>query len=165
MSNSINLLLKFLYQKQWFNGLLLFLWCFSIYSDIPLALGTGKYIPSITLIILLPLIWHFVKKQFLFKHLLFIFLVTCIALFSVIFQLSSTDLLPVIIRVLQFSYSIFLSVITFLFVIGLPAKLVKQVAGIFCIMIVVGCALERVGLLSPVTKAYRIVYAGTNYGG
>ena len=71
-NSSISLLFKFLYQKTWFNATLLFLWFFSIYSEIPLALGTGKYIPSITLILLLPFIWKYIKEQLLLKHVFYI---------------------------------------------------------------------------------------------
>jgi len=164
-TNPIKLTFQLLQQQYWYSMGLLFLWLFSIYSEIPLTLSSGKYIPSITLLMLLPLVWPYIKDQFLLKHLTYILLITGIALLSVVTHLAGNDVLSIIIRLLQFGYSIFFSVVTFLFVKCLPIKIVKDIIGFFCVLIVVGCFLERIGILSSVTHAYRAVYGGTNYGG
>ncbi len=164
-SNPIILLVSYISGRKWFDPVMLFLWCFSIYSEIPLSISSTKSIPSITLVLLLPLIFHKTKEYFTLRHLVFFLSVVGIAILSLMPQAGNFDLSSVIVRLLQFAYSVLMGVVTLVYIQSLSLVTVRKVMGFFCAFIFIGCLLERLGIISAITTAYHGVYANTGYGG
>jgi ABC-type multidrug transport system fused ATPase/permease subunit len=144
---------------------LLFLWFFILYTEIPLVIAPGKFIPSVGFIFLIPLFWPILKKSFFTRHLLFVLLGMLIALTTVAFQLNFSLVGSSVIKLLQYGYSLLLCMFTYVMLTSIEFSEVKKALQFFLVFIVLGTVLERIGIIAPLTNAFRTLYAGTSYGG
>jgi len=146
-------------------GCLVFSWLFIIYSELPLAFGEGVSLPCFYLIFFLPILWPIIQGSLKKNHLYFLISLLGVASFSIISKGDIELVLGSVFKLLQFSFSLTICLLSFALFIGIGREQSFSILGIFIIFIVVGCLLERMGLIRPITEAFRVVYSQTKGGG
>jgi hypothetical protein len=159
----MQLLIRYLFQNPVFQSLFLFLLFFVVYSELPLPIGGGKIIPGFLLVPFLMIIWPFIRNDIRLKHLYFVMGVGGVALVSCLFHFSAAEPASLVFRLLQFFYSLVSGVLITLFVVKMPVHVFRNVCFFFVLFIVLGCLLERAGIIGPIVNAFHNLYANTDY--
>jgi hypothetical protein len=153
-----------MYNTRWPLVVFLFIWFFLIYSEIPFTIGAGKFIPSLGLVILLPIGWYAVYKNLTLNNLLFIIAGLAIAVFTLLVKFNVLLLQASVVKLAQLVYSLFICVVTFSFCKEAGSVILKKSCTAFLLFLSLGTLLERLGVISALTLKYRGLYANTDYG-
>ncbi|MBB5284241.1 hypothetical protein HNQ92_002384 [Rhabdobacter roseus] len=146
--------------------ILIFIIFFSIYSDVPLILPNGKWIPSFTTLLILPLIFIFIKNTFeLDDIILFISFALLISFSLIINKIYLYGPISSLFKAIQFLVAILMGICVKKYIELIPKPKLKKILWISLFSILIGCTLERIGIIRPLTLAYKyFVYSGTRYG-
>lgn len=159
----MQLLIRYLFQNRVFQSVFLFFLFFVVYSELPLPIGGGRIIPGFLLVPFLIMIWPFIRNDIRLKHLYFIAGVGLVAILSCLFHFSAAEPASLVFRLLQFFYSLVTGVLIALFLVKMPVDVFRKVCFFFVMFIVVGCLLERAGIIGPIVNAFHNLYANTDY--
>lgn len=165
VAHPITIVQRNLIENLALQSVVLFFWLVFLYMEIPLAISNTKSIPSVPLLLMLPLLWPVIRRGRHKYIIAFGTLLFAAALFSSLFASASMGLSVTVLRLAQYAYSIFLACITFAYVVQLKEKQLQNVLLVICMTMVAGILLERIGLLAPATAAFRRIYEGTSFGG
>jgi hypothetical protein len=111
------------------------------------------------------IIWPFIRNDIKLKHLYFVLGVGGVALVSCLFHFSASEPSALVFRLLQFFYSVVAGVLIAIFLVKMPVEVFRKVCFFFVLFIVIGCLLERLGIIGPIVNAFHNLYANTDYFG
>lgn len=158
-------LFTFIRQQKYYNVVFVSLLFFFVYSEIPLPISSDKLIPGFLLLPMVVLMWPTLSLQLKVKHLYFALGIAGIAAVSNLPNVAQLAPAVIAFRVLQFFYSLVIALCVIIYAASLEAKTLRNICLFFTLGIVIGCFLERIGILSPITVAFQQVYGNTDYFG
>lgn len=160
----LKLLIKYLNKNNVLFSLTLIIWLFIIYSELPLPIGRGVSLPCIFLLLLIPIYYPILLKKINLTHIILFLSIIGIGVLSIVSKADIELLKNSILKILQFAYSILIFIITLIIFSHAGKNLTSKLIGTFIVAILIGTLLERLGILRPLTEAFRIVYAETKGG-
>jgi hypothetical protein len=145
---------------------LLILWLVLVYMELPLAVNATQSIPSFPLLVLLPVVVPIVgQSPALRTSIIFSLVLLLPAVISALFSLGDLGLGAMAVRLSQYAYSLLMACVTLNLVLGVKPGVVRKTLMLICLTMIAGIILERIGLLRPLTAAFRTLYEGTAFGG
>jgi hypothetical protein len=143
----------------------LFVWLFIIYSELPLPVAPGISLPCMYLLFMIPFVWPVLMKSVRMSHIYLVVGLLLIGALSIITKWDLTLLGNSVFKWLQFAFSAIVCVVSAAVFMHAGKDVAGRLLGFFLIFIVVGCLFERLGLIRPLTEAFRVVYSETKGGG
>lgn len=143
---------------------LLYLYLIGIYLEIPLKLTNSSYIPGITILIQLPIVYICVKQFITKKDFLFIYKVTLLIVISILFARGIYGFENMSLKVAQFPASIFMGICLLKLSNTLDIESYRKVYYNLTILLFFGTILEYLKVIDGISLTVsNYLYTGTNY--